>query len=88
MDIMALLQTSSGEVSAAGSPSGTPTANQVPKYGTLIPNRIFVGGIAANVSMPSFMSLYRSHRTDNLIAIVIHVERTFNVIFRNLLNDL
>ncbi|KAK2159914.1 hypothetical protein LSH36_143g00008, partial [Paralvinella palmiformis] len=41
-------QTSSGEVSAAGSPSGTPIANQVPKYGTLIPNRIFVGGIAAN----------------------------------------
>ena len=48
---LVLFQTSSGEVSAAGSPSGTPIANQVPKYGTLIPNRIFVGGIAANVSM-------------------------------------
>ena len=46
-------QTSSGEVSPVSvTPAGTPSlVTQAPKYGTLIPNRIFVGGIASNVSI-------------------------------------
>jgi len=35
---------------AAGTPAGTPSLQTAPKYGTLIPNRIFVGGIAGNAS--------------------------------------
>ena len=43
---------SSGETSPASlTPAGTPALGaHAPKYGTVIPNRIFVGGIAANVS--------------------------------------
>lgn len=37
------------DVSPTSTPCGTPLSG-APKYGTVIPNRIFVGGIAANVS--------------------------------------
>ena len=47
---------SSGETSPASlTPAGTPAlGTHAPKYGTVIPNRIFVGGIAANVSNLKF----------------------------------
>lgn len=45
------LQSSSADVSPSATPSSTPLGGtHAPKYGTVIPNRIFVGGIAANVS--------------------------------------
>lgn len=47
--IFDLFQTSSGDVSPSTTPCGTPLSG-APKFGTVIPNRIFVGGIAANVS--------------------------------------
>ncbi|ELT90389.1 hypothetical protein CAPTEDRAFT_30326, partial [Capitella teleta] len=31
-------------------PAGTPSLQSAPKYGTLIPNRIFVGGISGNAT--------------------------------------
>ncbi|KAK3108912.1 hypothetical protein FSP39_018516 [Pinctada imbricata] len=46
-----LFQTSSAEASPIVTPSSTPGAGtQAPKYGTLVPNRVFVGGIAANTT--------------------------------------
>ena len=43
---------SSTELSASPTPSSTPmVGSHVPKFGTVIPSRIFVGGIAANVSI-------------------------------------
>lgn len=32
-------------------PKSTSLSGQVPKYGTLIPNRVFVGGISGDVSI-------------------------------------
>ena len=56
---------SSGEVSPASlTPSSTPSlaGTHAPKYGTVIPNRIFVGGIAANVrQLPRFVDYNLSH---------------------------
>lgn len=47
-----LLKSSSADVSPSATPSSTPlSSTHAPKYGTVIPNRIFVGGIAANVSL-------------------------------------
>ena len=42
----------SADVSPTSTPCGTPlSGSNAPKFGTVIPNRIFVGGIAANVSI-------------------------------------
>ena len=42
---------SSADVSPSATPSATPlVGTHAPKFGTVIPSRIFVGGIAANVS--------------------------------------
>ena len=42
---------SSTDVSPSATPSSTPlVGTHAPKFGTVIPSRIFVGGIAANVS--------------------------------------
>ena len=47
-----LCKMSSRESSLSLTPSGTPlSSGQMPKYGTLIPNRVFVGGIASDVSL-------------------------------------
>jgi len=44
------VQLSSRESSLSLTPSCTPVSSgQIPKYGTLIPNRIFVGGLPADV---------------------------------------
>ena len=49
---MSIMFQSSADVSPSVTPSGTPlSGTHAPKYGTVIPNRIFVGGIAANVSL-------------------------------------
>ncbi|XP_074658640.1 uncharacterized protein LOC141911550, partial [Tubulanus polymorphus] len=49
-------KSSSGEVS----PSSTPAQN-APKFGTLIPNRIFVGGIAANTNETELKNFFASY---------------------------
>lgn len=47
-----VFQSTSADISPCVTPSTTPlSGNHAPKYGTVIPNRIFVGGIAANVSI-------------------------------------
>lgn len=51
----------SRESSVSLTPIGTPQPGQMPKYGTLIPNRIFVGGISADMSegeLKQFFSAY------------------------------
>lgn len=64
--------TSSGETSPLSiTPSGTPLSNSAPKYGTLIPNRIFVGGIAANQNeqeLKQFFSAYGAVKDCKIIA--------------------
>ena len=66
--------TSSGETSPLSiTPAGTPLSNQAPKYGTLIPNRIFVGGIAANEQqneqeLKQFFSAYGAVKDCKIIA--------------------
>lgn len=65
--------TSSGEVSPASvTPAGTPSLiSQAPKYGTLIPNRIFVGGIAANtteVELKQYFMAYGAVKDCKIIA--------------------
>ncbi|XP_041365107.1 protein boule-like isoform X2 [Gigantopelta aegis] len=66
--------------SADVSPSATPSDNTLsgthaPKYGTVIPNRIFVGGIAANVNsatteaeLKQFFSAYGAVKDTKIIA--------------------
>lgn len=48
--------------SPASSPaSGTSLAMAAPKYGTLVPNRIFVGGISANTSEAELAQLFSNY---------------------------
>ena len=56
LSIPLIFQTSSGDTSPGpGSTAGTPLGGtHPPKYGHVVPNRIFVGGIAANVSYNIF----------------------------------
>lgn len=53
------MSTSSAEESGSLSPS--PVAPNAPKFGTLIPNRIFVGGIAANTTESELQTLFSSY---------------------------
>ncbi|GFS29649.1 protein boule [Nephila pilipes] len=53
------MSTSSAEGSGSLSPS--PVAPNAPKFGTLIPNRIFVGGIPANTTESELHSLFASY---------------------------
>ncbi|XP_074030209.1 uncharacterized protein [Leptinotarsa decemlineata] len=48
------------QVSTQSSP---PPNNNAPKYGTLVPNRIFVGGITANTTEGDLMQLFSSYGT-------------------------
>ncbi|KAG5885341.1 hypothetical protein JTB14_014359 [Gonioctena quinquepunctata] len=48
------------QVSTQSSP---PPNNNAPKYGTLVPNRIFVGGISANTTEGELMQLFSSYGT-------------------------
>ncbi|XP_048242720.1 protein boule-like isoform X8 [Haliotis rufescens] len=67
---------SSADVSPCTTPSGTPlSGNHAPKFGTVIPNRIFVGGIAANVSsatteaeLKQFFTAYGAVKDTKIIA--------------------
>ncbi|KAJ8957946.1 hypothetical protein NQ318_001945 [Aromia moschata] len=43
--------------------SSPPPNNNAPKYGTLVPNRIFVGGISANTTESELMQLFSSYGT-------------------------
>lgn len=47
--------------SAEGSLSPSPVAPNAPKFGTLIPNRIFVGGISANTTEAELHSLFSNY---------------------------
>ncbi|XP_050311488.1 atrophin-1-like isoform X2 [Anthonomus grandis grandis] len=64
----------SGGSSGAPTPAGTPVQNggqhgpsppplAAPKFGTLVPNRIFVGGISANTTEGELMQLFSSYGT-------------------------
>ncbi|XP_066149350.1 deleted in azoospermia protein 4 isoform X1 [Euwallacea fornicatus] len=44
-------------------PSPPPLINNAPKYGTLVPNRIFVGGISASTTEGELMQLFSSYGT-------------------------
>ncbi|XP_052802086.1 mucin-5AC-like isoform X3 [Mya arenaria] len=62
--------TSSTDVSPTSTPCGTPLGG-APKYGTVIPNRIFVGGIAANTTeqeLKQFFSAYGAVKDSKIIA--------------------
>ncbi|XP_064647872.1 protein boule-like [Lineus longissimus] len=64
-------QSSSGEVSPSSTPVSGITSTHAPKYGTVIPNRIFVGGIAANTSeseLKLFFQSYGSVKDSKIIA--------------------
>ncbi|XP_022305708.1 uncharacterized protein LOC111112487 isoform X4 [Crassostrea virginica] len=53
---------SSADVSPSATPSSTPLGGtHAPKYGTVIPNRIFVGGIAANTSEQELKQFFANH---------------------------
>lgn len=64
---------SSGGPTPAGTPvqngtgpqgsSSPPLTSNAPKYGTLVPNRIFVGGISANTTEGELMQLFSSYGT-------------------------
>lgn len=43
------------------SQSSSPVASNAPKFGTLVPNRIFVGGIAANTTEAELSNLFSSY---------------------------
>ncbi|KAL4222823.1 hypothetical protein ACF0H5_018863 [Mactra antiquata] len=61
---------SSVDVSPTSTPCGTPLSG-APKYGTVIPNRIFVGGIAANTTeqdLKQFFSTYGAVKDSKIIA--------------------
>ncbi|XP_060554297.1 protein boule-like, partial [Ruditapes philippinarum] len=65
-----IFQTSSGDVSPSTTPCGTPLSG-APKFGTVIPNRIFVGGIAANTTeqeLKQFFSAYGAVKDSKIIA--------------------
>ncbi|KAL3832091.1 hypothetical protein ACJMK2_023815 [Sinanodonta woodiana] len=63
---------SSADVSPSITPCGTPlSGTHAPKYGTVIPNRIFVGGIAANtteVELKQFFSAFGAVKDSKIIA--------------------
>ncbi|CAH1970898.1 unnamed protein product [Acanthoscelides obtectus] len=49
---------------ANGNVQGSPPPNNnAPKYGTLVPNRIFVGGISANTTETELMQLFSNYGT-------------------------
>ena len=64
---------SSTDVSPSATPNSTPLVGaHAPKFGTVIPSRIFVGGIAANVSsLPcnGFHQWYRSPPISRLLKV-------------------
>ncbi|XP_021373538.1 protein boule-like isoform X3 [Mizuhopecten yessoensis] len=65
-------QSSSADVSPSITPCGTPlSGTHAPKYGTVIPNRIFVGGIAANTTeaeLKQFFQAYGAVKDSKIIA--------------------
>lgn len=69
-DALILCWQSSTDVSPSATPSSTPlVGTHAPKFGTVIPSRIFVGGIAANVSMAVTLficTMTMSRNVDNL----------------------
>ncbi|XP_064614301.1 protein boule-like isoform X3 [Liolophura sinensis] len=66
------IKSSSGDVSPSPTPSTTPlSGTHAPKYGTVVPNRIFVGGIAANTTeaeLKAFFSTYGAVKDTKIIA--------------------
>lgn len=62
----------SADVSPTSTPCGTPlSGSNAPKFGTVIPNRIFVGGIAANTSeveLRQFFTSYGAVKDSKIIA--------------------
>ena len=69
-DALILCWQSSTDVSPSATPSSTPlVGTHAPKFGTVIPSRIFVGGIAANVSIAVTLficTMTMSRNVDNL----------------------
>ncbi|GAB1608973.1 boule-like, boule [Argonauta hians] len=62
---------SSSDVSPCPTPVGTPLSTQAPKYGTVIPNRIFVGGITTTTTeaeLKAFFTSYGAVKDTKIIA--------------------
>ncbi|XP_014784800.1 protein boule-like isoform X5 [Octopus bimaculoides] len=66
---------SSSDVSPCPTPVGTPISTQAPKYGTVIPNRIFVGGITTTspsqtteAELKAFFTSYGTVKDTKIIA--------------------
>ncbi|XP_063875910.1 mucin-2-like isoform X3 [Scylla paramamosain] len=51
----------SAEVSGSPSPALSSIGNNAPKYGTLVPNRVFVGGISANTTEQDLLDLFSQY---------------------------
>jgi len=61
---------SSADGSPVTTPSSTPLSGHTPKYGTIIPSRIFVGGIAANTTdaeLKQFFSAFGAVKDTKII---------------------
>lgn len=62
---------SSADVSPCPTPVGTPISTHAPKYGTVIPNRIFVGGITTTTTeaeLKAFFTSYGAVKDTKIIA--------------------
>ncbi|XP_071536679.1 uncharacterized protein [Panulirus ornatus] len=53
----------SAEVSGSPSPAPSSIGNNAPKYGTLVPNRVFVGGISASTTEQDLLELFSQYGT-------------------------
>ncbi|XP_068230516.1 uncharacterized protein [Palaemon carinicauda] len=51
----------SAEISGSPSPAPSSIGNNAPKYGTLVPNRIFVGGISASTTEQDLLELFSQY---------------------------
>nr|XP_045594588.1 uncharacterized protein PB18E9.04c-like isoform X2 [Procambarus clarkii] len=51
----------SAEVSGSPSPAPSSIGNNAPKYGTLVPNRVFVGGISASTTEQDLLELFSQY---------------------------
>jgi len=60
-DMKAKSSPASAEVSGSPSPAPSSIGNNAPKYGTLVPNRVFVGGISGSTTEQDLLDLFSQY---------------------------